>query len=126
MQQKHIGLLLILVSVLLVDIGQLFLKYGMNQVGNLDFSQNLFSVFLTAFSNVFVLIGVVLFVSSSLGWLLALSKVPLSYAYPIVSLGYVFVSILSWIFFDETLSFLRLVGLGIIVGGVFLLSRTEQ
>ncbi|HIH15422.1 MAG: transporter [archaeon GW2011_AR17] len=126
MQKSYTGLLLVLVSVFLVDIGQLFLKYGVNQVGSLDFSAGYIAPFLGIFSNIFVLIGVVLFVSSSLGWLLALSKIPLSYGYPIVSFGYVFVSLLSWIFFDETLSFLRVVGLMVIVGGVFLLARTER
>lgn len=120
------GLFLVLVSVLLVDVGQLFLKYGMNQIGNLDFHAGYIMTFVGIFSNVYVLIGAVLFVSSSLGWLLALSKVPLSYAYPIVSLGYVFVSVLSWMFFEENLSLLRIVGLSIIVGGVFFLSRTEK
>lgn len=126
MRNKYTGLLLVLASVVLVDVGQLFLKYGMNQVGSLDFSGGFIAPFVLIFSHPFVLIGVVLFVSSSLGWLLALSKIPLSYGYPIVSLGYVFVSVLSWIFFDETLSFLRVLGLMIIVGGVFFLSRTEQ
>lgn len=124
MQSKHIGLFLIFVSVLLVDMGQLFLKYGMNQVGALDFSQGYILPFLGAFSNIFVLIGVILFVSSSFGWLLALSKVPLSYAYPIISVGYVLVSIFSWILFNESLSGLRIIGLTVIVGGVFFLSRT--
>ncbi|MDP3728085.1 MAG: SMR family transporter [bacterium] len=126
MENKHMGLFLVLVSVLLVDVGQLFLKYGMNQIGNLDFHAGYIMTFVGIFSNVYVLIGAVLFVSSSLGWLLALSKVPLSYAYPIVSLGYVFVSVLSWMFFEENLSLLRIVGLSIIVGGVFFLSRTEK
>ena len=118
------GLLLVLASVVLVDVAQLFLKYGMNQVGSLDFSQGIFSTFLFIFSNVYVIIGVILFASSSVGWLLALSKVPLSYAYPIVSLGYVFVTFFSWFFFHEAVSVLRIVGLGIIIGGVLLLSRT--
>jgi len=118
------GLLLVFASVLLVDIGQLFLKYGMNQVGSFDFSQGYVLSFLPVFSNVYVLIGVVLFVSSSFGWLLALSKVPLSYAYPIVSVGYVLVSLFSWVLFNEALSGLRILGLTVIVGGVFFLSRT--
>lgn len=126
MQIKHMGLLLVLLSVVLVDVGQLFLKYGMNQVGALDFSSGYITPFFGVFLNVFVLIGVLLFISSSLGWLLALSKVPLSYAYPIISVGYVFVSISSWIFFDEALSLMRIAGLSVIVGGVFLLSRTEK
>lgn len=125
MQTKYVGLLLVLTSVLLVDVAQLFLKYGLNKL-NLDFSTGIISAFLQAFSNVYVVIGIVLFATSSFGWLLALSKVPLSYAYPIVSFGYVFVSLFSWIFFNENFSLLRLVGLTIIVGGVFLLSRTEK
>jgi len=124
MNTKHMGLLLVFASVLLVDIGQLFLKYGMNQVGSFDFSQGYVLSFLPVFSNVYVLIGVVLFVSSSFGWLLALSKVPLSYAYPIVSVGYVLVSLFSWVLFNEALSGLRILGLTVIVGGVFFLSRT--
>ena len=118
------GLFLVLASVVLVDVGQLFLKYGMNQVGELDFSAGIIALFLSIFSNVFVVIGVLLFASSSFGWLLALSKVPLSLAYPIVSIGYVVVSVLSWILFQESLSPLRILGLGVIVTGVFLLSRT--
>jgi len=124
MQNKHMGLFLVLASVVLVDVGQLFLKYGMNQVGELDFSAGIIALFLSIFSNVFVVIGVLLFASSSFGWLLALSKVPLSLAYPIVSIGYVVVSVLSWILFQESLSPLRILGLGVIVTGVFLLSRT--
>jgi multidrug transporter EmrE-like cation transporter len=124
MQTKSMGLLFVLTSVLLVDVGQLFLKYGMNQVGGLDFSQGFLSLFFSVFSNPFVFIGVVLFASSSLGWLLALSKVPLSYAYPIVSVGYVLVTFFSWLLFHEAVSGMRILGLSIIVGGVFFLSRT--
>ena len=124
MQNKHLGLLLVFASVILVDVGQLLLKYGMTQVGSLDFSLGFFPVFVHIFSNVYVLLGALLFVSSSIGWLVALSKVPLSLGYPILSLGYVLVSVLSWIFFGESLSLLRVIGLSVIVGGVFFLSRT--
>ena len=124
MQNKHKGLLLVLLSVVLVDIAQILLKYGMTQIGSLDFSSGIFSVFVHIFSNVYVILGVLLFVSSSVGWLVALSKMPLSLGYPILSIGYVIVSVLSWIFFGESLSFLRIIGLAVIVGGVFLLSRT--
>ena len=124
MQNKHKGLLLVLLSVVLVDIAQLLLKYGMTQIGSLDFSSGIFPVFVHIFSNVYVILGVLLFVSSSVGWLVALSKMPLSLGYPILSIGYVIVSVLSWIFFGESLSFLRIIGLAVIVGGVFLLSRT--
>ncbi len=124
MKQKYIGLLLILFSVFLVVVGQLLLKHGMNQIGELNFSQGFVLLFVPVFSNLYVLFGVLLFASSSFGWLLALSKVPLSFAYPIISVGYVVVSLLSWVLFQENLSIMRLFGLGLIVMGVLFLSRT--
>ena len=124
MKRKTGAIILILMSVILVDVGQLLLKKGMNEIGSLDFSISLFSMFFNIFTNPFVFIGIILFVLSSVTWLLALSKANLSYAFPILSLGYVVVSVLSWYFFGESLSFLRVLGLGVIVLGVFMLSKT--
>ena len=111
-------------SVLLVDTGQLILKKGLNDVGALDFSLGLVAPFIAMFTNPFVLLAVTFMVLSSFTWLLALSKANLSFAFPLLSIGYVVVSILSWHFFGDNLSGLRLLGLGIIVGGVFFMSRT--
>ena len=122
--KKGMQLLLIVISVLLVDFGQLLLKKGLIVVGDLNFAANLFGSFVTVFTNWFVLLGFVLIVFSSLTWLIVLSKSQLSYAYPILSMGYVFVSVMSWWFFDEGLSLMRLFGLGIIVLGVYLMSKT--
>ena len=124
MRKKYAVLLLILLSVLFVDIGQLLLKKGLNDVGSFDLSLGLVSSFVAVFNNWFVVLGVVLFVASSFFWLLALSKAQLSYAFPILSVGYIFVTFLSWLFLGEAISVLRAVGLGVIVGGVFLLSKT--
>lgn len=125
MRQKISALLLVLTSVLLVDIGQLLMKQGLLDLGTLSFQfPQFFFTFLTIFSNPFILLGVFLFVLSSVTWLFALSKTHLSFAYPLLSIGYVIVSLLSWYFFGEALSPLRLAGLGIIVGGVYVMSRT--
>jgi|SRR3989344_2423341 len=125
MRQKIRTLLLVLTSVLLVDIGQLLMKQGLLDLGPLSFQfPKLFFTFVTIFSHQFILVGIFLFVLSSMTWLLALSKTNLSFAYPLLSIGYVIVSLLSWYFFGEALSSLRLVGLGIIVGGVYVMSLT--
>tara|TARA_Y100000310_G_scaffold226796_1_gene229001 strand:- start:3935 stop:4306 length:372 start_codon:yes stop_codon:yes gene_type:complete len=121
---KKKSLLLIVLSVLIVDTGQLLLKKGLLDLGALDFAGNLFGSFILAFTNPFVLAGLVLFFLSSFVWLIVLSKANLSFAYPLLSLGYVVVSILSWVFFNENLSELRLVGLGVIFMGVYFMSRT--
>ena len=124
MQKKTKSILLILTSVILVDIGQLVLKKGLIDLAPLDFSTNLIATFITILTNPFVFLGILFFVSSSFTWLLALSKSNLSFAYPLLSIGYVIVSLLSWHFFDENLSPLRLLGIGIIVGGVYFMSKT--
>ena len=124
MKKKSLSILLVFMSVLLVDTGQLILKKGLNDVGALDFSLGLVAPFIAMFTNPFVLLAVTFMVLSSFTWLLALSKANLSFAFPLLSIGYVVVSILSWHFFGDNLSGLRLLGLGIIVGGVFFMSRT--
>ena len=111
-------------SVLLVDSGQLLLKKGLLDVGATDFSSGVVAPFLAMFTNPIVLLAIFLMVISSFTWLLALSKANLSFAFPFLSIGYVIVSILSWYFFGDNLSSFRLLGLGIIVGGVFFMSRT--
>lgn len=123
MERKFKGLLIAILSVIIVVTGQLILKYGLEQSGA-DFSQGVLSAFIQIFSNVYVWIALIFLMVESLSWLIAISKIPLSYAYPLLSLGYVAVSVLSWLFFYENLSSMRILGLGIIVIGVFMLSKT--
>jgi multidrug transporter EmrE-like cation transporter len=124
MDRKVGAFILIFISVLMVDVGQLLLKKGLNTFGSLDFSQGVIILFWNVFTTPIIFFALCLLVLSSVTWLLALSKTELSFAYPIISIGYVIVSILSWIFLAETISLLRWIGLGVIVGGVYLLSKT--
>ena len=57
-------------------------------------------------------------------WLLALRKVDISYAYPFIALGFVLVLGLSSWFLDERLNAARLLGVALIVGGVFCVARS--
>ena len=57
-------------------------------------------------------------------WVIGLSKVPVSIAYPMLSLGYVVNAAAAWWLFGETLTPMRLAGIGIIVAGVFLVARS--
>lgn len=125
MRRKIRALFLVLTSVLLVDVGQVLLKNGLLDLGTLSFAlSSLVPSFMTIFSQPLILLSVFLMVLSSITWLLAISKVHLSFAYPILSSGYVLVSLFSWYFFGDHLSPLRFIGLGIIVGGVYVMSRT--
>ncbi|MGE4357225.1 MAG: EamA family transporter [Candidatus Omnitrophota bacterium] len=61
--------------------------------------------------------------TSSLIWLMVLSRAELSYAYPMLSLGYIMIVFLSWIIFKENVSFWRWLGIILISFGVGLLQK---
>jgi drug/metabolite transporter (DMT)-like permease len=61
---------------------------------------------------------------SSLIWLWVLSRVQLSYAYPILALAFPIVVVFSVILFGESVSLVRWIGISTIVVGVFLLARS--
>jgi multidrug transporter EmrE-like cation transporter len=58
-------------------------------------------------------------------WLAALAKAPVSTAYPMLSLGYVVVTWVSVTWMGESLSVPKVVGIALICGGVFLVSRSS-
>ena len=116
----------LVVSVSLLVGGQLALKAGMNQIGAIDIGNLRMVVGLVGrvFTTPTVLTGVALYVASSFFWLIALSQVELSYAYPFVGLGYVLVALFSWLVLGEALTLLRWAGIALIVAGVVLVSRS--
>lgn len=118
-------LFLILSSILLASIGQILLKQGANQIGGFNWSlTTILHLLLNVYSNIFILSGIVFYGVSSFLWILALTKTELSYAYPMVAISYVLVSVMSWIIFKDDLSLTRSFALVIIILGVILLSRS--
>ena len=117
---------MVLVPVLIGVIGQILLKKGMLIVGQFDFSalDQLLPQFIKAFLNPYVFMGFVFYFLSSLFWMVVLSKVQLSVAYPLLSLGYVFVLIASWFLFKEPITMIRWLGVLVIICGVTLVSRS--
>ena len=119
-------MILIVISVTLAAVGQILLKHGMVSVGKISSLASAPSMLLTAFMNPMVLAGLAVFGISAISWLVVLSRVPLSIAYPMVSLGYVFVVIFSWLVFKETVKPITLMGCLMIGIGVFLIARGMQ
>ena len=56
-------------------------------------------------------------------WLIALSKIELSVAYPMLSVGYVLLMILSYFLLNETITVYKVIGTLLVVAGVTLISR---
>lgn len=123
--KMNLAMTYILISITGGVVGQILLKKGMNQFGELTLSfDQLGSILLRLVTNPYVITGLVLYGISSVFWLAALSRVELSFAYPFVSLSYVGMLIASWLLFNEDLSLLRLLGTATIILGVLIVSRS--
>ncbi len=115
---------LILTGVLLNAAAQLLLKAGTNAVGRFDFSAaNIVPIGMRLALEPHILGGLGCYVVSVVVWIMALSRVPVSIAYPMLSIGYIVNALAAWMLFGESLTAQKLVGIGFIVVGVFLVSR---
>ena len=57
-------------------------------------------------------------------WLLVLSRVEVSFAYPLLSVGYIVNAIAAYYWFAEDLSITRMAGIAVIIAGVCLVARS--
>jgi drug/metabolite transporter (DMT)-like permease len=116
---------LILLDVALNVAGQLSLKFGMSRLGNFSLSLSVLpSVFVHAATNAYVLLGLCCYSLGFMVWLIVLAKAEVSYAYPMISLGYVFTAVLAWHLFGEHVTITRMVGILITCLGVFIIARS--
>lgn len=123
MMAKYIPL--ILSGVLLNAFAQLLLKKGMLGIGYFEMQlQNLFPMLKNVAANSYILLGLSSYVISVAIWLVVLARVEVSYAYPFLSVGYVVVTLIGYFIFQESLSWIRVIGMSIIIVGVILLSRS--
>ena len=116
-------ILALLVSVVTASTAQFFLKKGVLNLTDLDLSfSGLLKLFTSIFQNKWLFLGALLFIFSFIFYLFVLSKLQLNLAYPVmVSAGIVLVAIGSWIFFQEQISQWQILGIFLIIFGIFLL-----
>lgn len=117
--------LLILGTVALGATGQLLIKASTSQLGTISLSLlDAIGLIMRVLRNPLLLLGLLSWSLGALLWVATLSRVQLTYAYPMLSLGYVIVFAGSWIIFKEPVSLLRIVGAVIVIIGVVLISRS--
>lgn len=119
---------LLAVAIALSVSGELLLKLGMNRYaaafGALDLSPaTLLPTLLRVFTQPLIALGFIFVFGASIFWLAVLSRVNLSFAYPMLALGYVLTALCSRLLFDELISPTRWAGIVIICIGVVLVSR---
>lgn len=116
---------LILTGVLLNAAAQLLLKAGTTRVGHFEFSTaNILPVGMQFATQPHIMGGLACYAVSVVVWIMALSRVPVSVAYPMLSIGYVVNAFAAWWLFGESLAMQKLVGIGFIIIGVWLVARS--
>ena len=120
-----VSLALIMTGVLLNAGAQLLLKAGTNAVGHFEFSaQNIVPIGMKVAFEPHIAGGIACYVVSVVVWILGLSRVEVSIAYPMLSIGYVLNAVAAWYLFGESLTAQKFIGIAFIVVGVFLVARS--
>jgi multidrug transporter EmrE-like cation transporter len=118
-------LLPLLLATVLGVAGQLLLKQGMTHMGALELSAAAVpSLIWRMATSPFVLGGLLVYGSGTFFWLIFISRVPLSYSYPFVSLGIVLGLLSAWGIFHESIPPTRWVGMLIVCIGVLFVARS--
>ena len=116
---------LLMAGVLLNAVAQLALKAGTNRIGEFAFSlDNVVPIGARIATSPYIILGLSCYVVSVVVWILGLSRVPVSVAYPMLSVGYIVNAIAAWMLFGESLTAQKMVGIGFIVVGVYLVARS--
>jgi len=116
--------LYILGTVLFTVYGQLIIKWRVSGHGSLpdDLLQKLFFL-LKFFLDPLILSAFFAAFIASLFWMAAMTKFDLSHAYPFMALNFIFVLVLSGFLFSESITLLKVIGLTLIVVGIFVGSQ---
>ncbi|MFL9924965.1 EamA family transporter [Herbaspirillum lusitanum] len=115
----------IFVGICLNAVAQLLLKAGTNAVGAIHLTaENWFGTGLKLATQLPILGGLSCYVISVVVWIIGLSRVDVTIAYPLLSLGYIINAIGAWYFLGEVMSAQRILAIGVIIIGVVLLTKS--
>lgn len=115
-----VSIVLLIVSVVFAIAGQLTLKAAMREIGRIgarevsDFGETL----KRASTEPRLWVGLVLFGVSALFWLVVLSRVPLSVAYPFVGVSYILIVLFARLFLHEHVPTIRWIGVLVVALGI--------
>ena len=115
----------LMTGVLLNAGAQLLLKAGTNALGVITLTRdNWWDTFWRMGTQGHFVAGVACYMVSLVVWIMGLSRVPVSVAYPMLSLGYVINAVAAHYLFGESVSVTRWLGIGFIILGVWLVARS--
>jgi len=115
---------LIFTGVMLNAAAQILMKTGTNSIGHFDFSMgNILPVGWKLATEWHIVTALFCYALSVVVWILALSRVPVSIAFPMLSMAYIVTALAAWYLLGEPLSLTKIVGIGVIILGVVIISR---
>ena len=116
---------LLMIGVLLNASAQLLLKAGTNALGVLTLSRDTWQETLTRMvTEGHFILGAACYALSLFVWILGLSRVPVSVAYPLLSIGYIVNAMAAHYLFGEAVTASRWLGIGFIIVGVWLVAKS--
>jgi drug/metabolite transporter (DMT)-like permease len=120
------AILIVLSTCLLTTYGQVVFKWRAIEAGPMPAALDekilyLFKIFM----NPWVFSAILSAFFASICWMVAITKLPLSYAYPFTSLSFILVMVASYLFFHETISLTKLIGFALIVLGIIIVGFQE-
>jgi len=112
-------------TVVFNSLAQVLLRTGLKDVDIAGMaSQRAFGDLAQSLLHPAVLGGIASFAVGLLFWFLAISRLPASVAYPMISLAYITVVILGWLFLSEQIGWQKLTGASTIIVGVAIIARS--
>ena len=115
---------LIFLGVMLNAAAQILMKLGTNAIGHFEFSaENILPIGLKLATEWHIIVALFCYAVSVVVWILALSRVPVSIAFPMLSMAYVVTALAAWLLLNEAFNPVKLVGMGVIILGVIIISR---
>ncbi len=115
---------LIFIGVMLNAAAQILMKAGTNAVGHFEFSMgNVLPIGLKLATEWHIVAALFCYALSVVVWVLALSRVPVSIAFPMLSMAYVVNAVAAYYLLGEPFNATKLIGMGVIILGVIIISR---
>lgn len=120
------SLILIFLAIGIAVLGQTCLKTGMNEIGKIEVNlvTNYLDIAKLVALKPIIWGGLCLYGLGAMVWLVVLSRVDLSFAYPLLSISYVLIIIISIVRFGEQVTLSRIIGTLLICAGVVFISRS--
>lgn len=117
--------LLIALSISSSVVAQTVIKMGVSNPDAADDASSGFVALITMIvQSPLVLLGLALYGVGALAWIMVLSRLNLSYAYPFLALNFVLITLISRLVLGEMIPTLRWFGLGFICIGILLVARS--